>query len=92
MKYKRNTRTLAGLALLTLVAIFAAATSLHQHDNSTRDACRLCQVGHMPALQTAASATVLAPVLLGWQAPAIVFYRDFECVLGTGPSRAPPSA
>ncbi|HEV8384958.1 MAG TPA: hypothetical protein VGQ11_08815 [Candidatus Acidoferrales bacterium] len=89
---KPNTRALAVLVLLTVVAMLAAVTSLHHHDSSTRDACRLCRVGHMPALQTSASAVVPAPAVVMWHEPAVAVHPDLDPVLATGPSRAPPSA
>jgi hypothetical protein len=87
-----NRRARAAVALLTVVAIFAAVASLHHHDNTTRDACRLCQVGHMPVLQLSTGAVVPTPMLVAAHEPAVAIHTDLDPVLPTGPSRAPPSA
>jgi hypothetical protein len=93
MLHNRNTRALAVVALCTLLAVMAAtATSLHRHDNASRDACQLCHVAHMPALESSAGAQALPPTFLAWNVPAKASHPGLDPVLGAGPSRAPPLA
>jgi len=92
MLHKSKARALAALALITAMALVAAAASLHHHDNSARDACRLCQAGHVPALQSGSVVTAPSLGLVAWHVAPIAFHPQLDPVLGTGSSRAPPSA
>jgi hypothetical protein len=92
MLHKPRARALAALALLTAMALFAAAASLHHHDNSARDACRLCQAGHLPALQCGSVVAAPSLDLVAWHIAPNAFHPQLDPVLGTGSSRAPPSA
>jgi hypothetical protein len=93
MLHKPKARALAALALFTLLTVVAAtANGLHRHDNSSREACQLCKVGHMPALQTGAAVIAPSLGLVAWHVASIAFQPDLDPVLGTGPTRAPPSA
>ncbi len=80
------------VAVLLLVAMLVAGGVWHSHSGTSRDICRLCQLGHQPAAQPLALNRISAP------APISMVVMPADPVRIAGPSilltvsRAPPSA
>jgi len=87
----KRRRVLALLASVSIVLWLAAGATAHHHDSSAAP-CHICQLGHMPALASAAPALV--------STPGAAVHVDFlsiqaaplkPCALHRAP-RAPPAA
>lgn len=84
-------RLMAMLACVALLYFAAGGAFLHQHKGGNDTVCHICQALHLPALASAAVATVTVPEFASWYQSRPIYATTCEAFSFHHAGRAPPA-